>query len=284
MDFEEFNEGLHSLLGYPDSDSISYGLNKATLETLVLAEEQVNSYLHGNPDHFGALNWLRLIRGHPLYESTEVQDLSQDNSQETLFPFDSASIAGGVLHLTQQEKDPIQDVIDEIVDSYTNVKGCYAVPAFTKKLCYDSKAKENVLKWKCRICKPEVTYTISPTTTSNIQKHVKTTHRDDLYKRLMEKRESGSVLSSRVTQTHMSKKAKVIQFSQKGFQEWLIKYSVLTDQSFLSVEHPVFVGMIDYLKPGISIPSRKVLKKLMMERYDREKEHLKSKLKKVSFN
>ena len=82
-------------------------------------------------------------------------------------------------------------------------------------------------------------------------------------------------------QTHLDKKAKIVHFNEKGLQSWLLKYAVMTDQSFLHFENPVFVGLLNYCHPGIQLPNRRKLKKDIMERYEVEKEVLKETLKNV---
>jgi hypothetical protein len=78
---------------------------------------------------------------------------------------------------------------------------------------------------------------------------------------------NGSSLSSTLVQQHIDKKTKLVHFTQRGLSEWLVKYSVLTDQSFLKVQHPVFVGMLEYIRPGIVLPNRKKLREKIIEKF-----------------
>lgn len=155
-------------------------------------------------------------------------------------------------------------------------KGCWARPAFLQELVVDKITHLSIMKWKCLLCDQQ--YKVNKRTTGNIREHLKC-HHGDFARKLITKSSSSlnnPSSSNQLIQTHIDKKAKVIQFSDQGMLKWLVKYSILTDQSFLHLEHPIFVGMLNYLHPGINLPSRKILKKLITETFELEKSKLKT--------
>jgi hypothetical protein len=102
---------------------------------------------------------------------------------------------------------------------------------------------------------------------------------------LMKKKESlrsGST-GKRAIQMHLDKKARLTVFNQDGLRDLLVKYAVLTDQSFLGMEHWVFQELMEYVHPGIVLPKRKAIKKNLLNVFETKKEELKQRLKKVQF-
>jgi hypothetical protein len=168
--------------------------------------------------------------------------LSQEQDM-TLFP-DSLTEKS---YSQEQENDSILvlDIHDSIVNSYSG-KGCWARPAFTKQ--YVLRNKQEVLQWSCKSCNHKCS--INAATTSNIRSHLKG-----------------------------PKKAKLVHFTQSGFNELMVKYSVHTDQSFLSVQHPAFVELLDYCRPGIELPKTKKIKQEMIITMARKKDEIRAKLK-----
>ena len=77
---------------------------------------------------------------------------------------------------------------------------------------------------------------------------------------------------------------KVVQYTEKGMMEWIVKVCVLLNQSFLSWEHPVLFGFLDYVRPGITLPKRKMLKENIVETFNLKKKEIISNLKKVRQN
>ena len=73
----------------------------------------------------------------------------------------------------------------------------------------------------------------------------------------------------------------MVQFTQKGLEDLLLKFAVLTDQSFLGMEHWVFAELMEFVHPGIQLPKRKKLRKDLQEKFAKKKTELKEKLKKV---
>ena len=148
---------------------------------------------------------------------------------------------------------------EQILQKYT--KGCWARPAFQQELVVDRCTHLSIMKWKCLLCDQQ--YKVNKRTTGNIREHLRC-HHGDFARKLITKSSSSidnPKSSNQLIQTHIDKKAKVVQFSDQGMVKWLVKYSIITDQSFLHAEHPIFVGMLNYLHPGIDLPSRKTLKK-----------------------
>ena len=273
QDWQELNEYLHGKIGYCSLTGTSFP--QATSEDLNEAHVAATDFMNEYPDDENLLLvqvWLNNIEAHPCYLPNDNNTHDAHLTQESIIPEESASsvkvsIVGG-----------ISQIETEIVDLYVDTKKCWARPAYTT-VSVAEKGLE-ILKWNCKKC--SATFAISKGTTANIQKHLKTQH-VVLYEALMTKRNSGgSVLSQAPTQTHLNKKAKSYHFTQKGLTEWLVKYSVLTDQSFLSIEHPVFVGLLEYCHPGIVLPKRKRIKEDVLSFYKIKKENLKLRLKEVN--
>jgi hypothetical protein len=124
-------------------------------------------------------------------------------------------------------------VESNIINSYTDLKKCWARPPF--KTSEKVKNGKDTVSWECIVCNRS--YAISDLTTSNVRKHLTISHPDLAQKLQLKLTGAESLISC---QTHLSKKGKIAHFTEKGLNESLIKYSVLTDQSFLNVEHPVF--------------------------------------------
>ena len=207
-----------------------------------------------------------------LNSHCQSSDLTIENSvddlpfsQRSVRPEESASVLNSDVNVAEQ-----------ILESYTT--GCWARPAFCQELAVDKKTNQSVMKWKCLVCHQH--YSINPKTTANIREHLNTQHKD--LTASLKAKKNGSTVSVSHVQTHIDKKSKLVHFTQKGLTEWLVKYSVLTDQSFLKVQHPVFIGLLEYCRPDIVLPDRKKLKKEMLETFKLKKEDLKKKLKEVA--
>ena len=155
--------------------------------------------------------------------------------------------------------------------------GCWARSCFTKQVTIDKKTGKSMLMWKCSTCSQY--FTINPKSTNNIREHVKSRHRELADIMLAKNNTTAYTAANSLTaQTHIDKRRKLVHFTQKGFLEWLVKYSVLTDQSFLQIENPAFRQMLDYCRPGIIVPSRKMIKEEMIETFQRKKLELKEQL------
>jgi len=202
-----------------------------------------------------------------------LDDLNFSQTQSSVIPEESASRLHSAVNVEQQ-----------ILDRYTT--GCWARPAFCQELAPYKKLKKDdamqmVMKWKCLVCHQH--YTINAKTTANIREHLTTQHKDLTAKlKALKDKKNGSTVSGSLVQKHIDKKLKLVHFTQKGLTEWLVKYSVLTDQAFLKVQHPVFVGLLDYCRPDIVLPDRRQLKEAILETYQSKKVDLKEKLKEVA--
>lgn len=183
--------------------------------------------------------------------------------------------------LTQDSISPDESASQSmgILNSYPKgSKGCWARPAFKQEFVVVADSPE--LKWRCLLCKN--LYHINPKTTGNIREHLKSKHPElasGLQARNGSKTSSNSLEGG--VQTHIDKKLKVVKFTQKRFDELLLKFAILTDQSFLSVQHPVFVSLLQFCRPDIVLPNRKQVKDALMKSYSLKKEVLKDKLKMV---
>ena len=120
----------------------------------------------------------------------------------------------------------------------------------------------------------------NPSTTSNIRRHIVNTN-IKLFNLLSEKKKRLGSSEGEPKQMHLNKKAKIEHFSQAGFNNLLIKYAILMDNSFLSIEHPVIVELFQYLHPEVKVPRRKGLRALIFKKYDSSFLELKQILSKV---
>lgn len=155
------------------------------------------------------------------------------------------------------------NVEDKIINNYSH--GCWARPAFIQEI--EAKTQNAVLKWKCLVC--DRYYSINLKTTGNIREHMKVYHKDLTQSLLTKKNKISAKIHKPqdFLQTHIDKKSKLVRFTQKGFMDRLVKYSVITDQSFLKVQHPAFVELLDYCHPGIELPNRKILKENIIQTF-----------------
>ena len=126
------------------------------------------------------------------------------------------------------------------------------------------------MKWKCLIF--DKYNTLHSKTTGNIRDHLNNHHKELALLLKAKKGESSLNLTNTssaisLSQSHLDKKAKIIQFTTDGLMKILVKYSILTNQSFLSVEHPIFFELLDYCRPGIKLPKRQLLKTKIIETF-----------------
>jgi hypothetical protein len=201
--------------------------------------------------------------------------LSSVSSSDVITPEDSASSVAPV-----SSAAPVSSVAPtgrlaalraSIIDAYNDQFVCWSRVAFEKS--DDSK------QWICLLCsKP---YTVSANTTANIRKHLEKRH-SHLADALKQKQLTMKASSETgIRQTSLDKKAKIVEFSPEGLKKHLVKYCVLTDQSFLNVEHPVFTELLEFLRPNINLPSRKTLRNLVLVSFREKQMELKELLKEV---
>ena len=276
MKFEALNKYLHAKFGFPNK-STEMSFPDASAEDLNEAHLAAADFMAENPDnknHLLVQNWLNSIESHPLYVP------NGQNTPESIHHEGLASPVKGGRNTRVKEEIGLAQGEAEIVALYVDPRKCWARPAYTTISIVENGIE--LTRWKCKICSS--TFAFSKKTTANIQKHLRTQH-INLYLALIRKRQVENPVESQAPiPTHLDKKVKTCHFTQKGLNEWLVKYSVFTDQSFLGVEHPVFVGLLEYCHPGITLPTRNKIRDDFMHSYKLKKESLKLKLKEVTFN
>lgn len=195
------------------------------------------------------------------------------NSQDSICPTDSITNIGDKTLTT------LSEIELAILDEYLPSKNCLSRSLFTKV------HTNGIDKWKCKVCPDEKTYKYCSNTTANIRNHSQITH-PNLWKLLNRKKESGttSAGSSGMGQQKISKY--LGSFTQESFEKLLVKFAVTSDQSFLLMNHPGFVDLINHLNENAKVPSRKKLKSMVISQYEKYRLLLKSQLssiKKLSF-
>jgi hypothetical protein len=93
-----------------------------------------------------------------------------------------------------------------------------------------------------------------------------------------------STVSSTIEQQKITKY--LGSFTQETFEKLLVKFAVTSDQSFLLMDHPGFLDLINHLNENAKVPSRKKLKSMVMLEFEKCRLQVKSGLstiKKLSF-